>query len=98
MKTETFIDFRSMHKILTEPMTLNELKSDVTKSGKISVKLLFDFNSIIANNLNWLCNEANKRITGSSNLLSEINFKIAGRTTKNEVIVKVDAILEFDNI
>lgn len=96
MKTKHITDYRSKHDILTEPMTEKELKENIRKDGSISAKVLIDFFDLVGNDIEWLNDEVSERITNSVGGLVDINYNLAGRTTSNEVIVKVTANVEFD--
>jgi hypothetical protein len=98
MKTVKIRNFRSDHEILIAPMSKEELKENVRKDGTIKVKVYVPFNDLIDNNLEWLNDEVSEKITDSVAGLTDIDYYVAGRNTKNDVIVKVTANVEFDNI
>ena len=96
MKTLKITDWRSKHEVLTAPMTEKELKETVSKTNRISAKILVDFNSLVSNDMEWLNDEASERITNSVGGLVDISYTVAGRTPDNDVIIKVEAEVEFD--
>lgn len=98
METIHITDYRSHHDVLTKPMTEKELTDNITKSGKISAKLVVDLNDLVNNDIDWLNDELSERITDSVAGLTDIEYTVAGRTTNNEVILKVTATVEFDNL
>lgn len=91
-------DFRSKHKVLVEPMSKKELKENIRKNGRISAKVLLHFDDIVNNDIEWLNDMASEKITKSICGLMDINYSVVGRTIKNDLILKVDAEVEFDNI
>lgn len=98
MKTLFIRDFRSDHNVLVAPMSKEDLKENVQKSGRILIKVVVSFNDLLGNDLEWLNDEVSERITGSVAGLTDIVYYVAGRTPHNEVILKVNANVEFDNI
>ena len=96
MKTIEIKNFRTKHIVLTEPMTEKELKENIRKNGRISAKVLLDFTEIVNYDGEWFNDEVSEKITNSVAGLSDINFSIVGRTTKNDAIVKIDAEVNFD--
>lgn len=96
MKTVIIKNWRSEHEVLTTPMTEKELREAITKGGRISAKVLVDFNDLVSNDIEWLNDEASEKITNSVGGLVDISYKVAGRTPNNELIVKVDGGVEFD--
>jgi len=96
MKNEHITDFRSKHTILVEPMTEKELKENMRKDGSISAKVLINFFDLVNNDIEWLNDEVSEKVTNSVCSLVDMNYSVAGRTTNNQVIVKVNAVVEFD--
>lgn len=47
METRHIKDYRSYHDVLVKPMTLNELKDNVTKDNRLSTKILLHFDDLI---------------------------------------------------
>lgn len=98
MKKILIKDFRSTHNVLVLPMTEKELEENVRKDGTVQAKVLVDFIDLVDNDLEWLNDEVSERITGSIAGLTDISFYVAGRTTINQVIVKVTGTVEFENL
>ena len=98
MKTVHITDWRSKHEVLTAPMTEKELRDNVRKDGSISAKILIDFNQLVDEDIEWLNDEMSLRVTDSIAGLHDISYKLAGSTTNNEMIVRVDAQVEFENL
>jgi len=98
MKSIIIKNFRSTHKIFDLPMTEKELRELVSKKGTISGKVLVDFNDLVNNDFDWLNDVASEKLTGSICGLTEINFIVVGKTTINQVILKVTGTVEFDNL
>ena len=98
MKTNVIVNFRSIHKVLLTPMTEKELKENVRKDGTIQAKVLVDFNNLVNYDIEELNDEVSDMITDSVAGLTDISYKVAGRTTSNDVILKVTANVEFENL
>lgn len=96
MELVNMTDFRSLHKVLVKPMNQKELTDHVRKDGTIQAKVLVDFNDLVNNDLEWLNDEVSERITGSVAGLTDISFNVAGRTTIDQVIVKVTGVPELE--
>ncbi len=96
MELKDYIDYRSKHKLLVEPMNQKELRDNVRKDGTVQAKVLVSFNNVLANDLDYLNDDVSEKITGSSAGLTDICFDLAGRTTKNELILKVTGVPEFE--
>ena len=95
MKTIHVTDYRSHHDVLTSKVSKKELKEIVNKEGKVTLKVLFALTDIMKDE-NKVKKESAERITGSETGLSNVELFIAGRTTKNEVIMRVTGIVEFE--
>lgn len=89
METKMIKGWRKENEVLLAPMTLDELKTNKTKDGMISAKLVFSFEALIDTDIDWLNDEASERITDSVGGLTDISYKIVGNTKNNEVILKV---------
>lgn len=96
MELVNMTDFRSLHKVLVKPMNQKELTDNVRKDGSIQAKVLVDFDDLVNNDLEWLNDEVSERITGSIAGLTDISFNVAGRTTNDQVIVKVTGVPELE--
>ena len=97
MKTTHITDYRSQHNILISPMTEKELKDNMNKSGRISTKIIIDFSDLLNNDVEWLNDEVSKRITDLVGGLVDITYSVAGRTTTNQIILKIDAEIDFED-
>lgn len=89
-------NFRSYHNVLVRPLTVKQLTQRSTKQNIISEKVLISFNDLVDNNGEWLNDEVSEKITGSIAGLMNIQYKVAGRTTSNEVILKVSGEINFN--
>ncbi|MFV2016766.1 MAG: hypothetical protein ACC656_15145, partial [Candidatus Heimdallarchaeota archaeon] len=92
MELKDYIDYRSKHKLLVEPMNEKELRDNVRKDGTVQAKVLVSFNNVLANDLDYLNDDVSEKITGSTCGLTDICFDLAGRTTNNELILKVTGV------
>lgn len=97
MELKHFVDYRSIHNLLVQPMNQKELKDAVRKDGTVAVKVVIPFNDIVSFDLEWLNDEVSEKITGSIVGLTNISWDVAGRTTNNEVILKVTGAVEFED-
>jgi hypothetical protein len=97
MELKHFVDYRSIHNLLVQPMTDKDLKAAVRKDGTVKAKVLVDFNDLVNNDIEWLNDEVSEKITGSIAGLTDISFDVAGRTTSNEIILKVTGAVEFED-
>ena len=102
METKHIKDYRSFHDVLVKPLTLTELEEQRKKDGTIRVKLVVDLFDLIDNDMEWLNDEVSERITDSTCGLTDLSYKVAGRTTNDEVIIavtgNVDDILAEEDI
>lgn len=98
MELINITDYRSKHVVLVKPMTEKELKENVRKDGSIQAKIRVSFNDLLENDLEWFNDYAAESVTNSVVGLTDINYSVAGRTTNDEVIIKVTASVEFDNL
>lgn len=98
MKTVLIKNFRSEHNVLTHAMSEQELKDNVRKDGTIVAKLKVDFTDLVNYDIEWFNDEVSEAITGSVCGLTNICYSVAGRTTTNDVIVKVVANVEFETL
>lgn len=98
MKTTEIKNWRSQHTVLVTPMTKEELEQNSTKDGRISAKILVDFDDLVRYDQEWLYDEVSERITNSVGGLMDISFNVAGKTNINQVIVKVQGEIYFENI
>ena len=98
MKTTTIKNWRTSHDVIVMPMNVPELKEFMTKAGRISAKVLIDFNDLVRYDQEWLNDEVSERITNSVGGLVDISFKVVGRTNINQVIVLVEGEIDFENI
>jgi len=97
MELKHIIDYRSIHNILIEPMNQKELADNVRKDGSVQAKVLVSFESILANNIDDLNDDVSEKITGSISGLTDISYSVAGRTTNNELILKVTGVPELED-
>lgn len=99
MKTELIKNFRSEHEVLIAPMSKKELRENLTKTTQlITAKVSIGLFDLIVNGVDWLNDEVSEKITGSIAGLTDIDYTLIGRTTTNEVILKVVANVEFENL
>lgn len=96
MELKHFIDYRSIHNILAQPMNQKELKENVRKDGTIQAKVLVSFENLVAHDLDDLNDDVSEMITGSIAGLTDISFQVAGRNTNNEIILKVTGTPELE--
>lgn len=97
MELKHFVDYRSIHNLLVQPMNQKELKEAVRKDGTVAAKVLVPFEKVLDNDIEWLNDEVSEMITGSIVGLTNIDFNLAGRTTSNELILKVTGVVEFED-
>lgn len=89
MKTLTIKNFRSEHEVLIAPMTAKEIIDNVRSDGTIQAKVLVSLTDLIKWDIDTLNDFVSEKITGSEIGLLDITYKISGRTTNNEMILKV---------
>jgi len=94
-KTKNIVDYRSFHSAVVKPFTVKELKERENKSGEISEKVVIDIDDLINCNILWLANFVSKKITGNDLALKTISYKVAGRTTNNQVILKATGKIDY---
>ena len=97
MELKHFIDYRSIHNILVQPMNQKELKEAVRKDGTVQAKVLVSFENILAHDLDDLNDDVSEKITGSIAGLTDISYSVAGRNTNNEIILKVTGVPELED-
>ena len=98
MESKVIKSWRSMNEVLTSPMTKEELESNSNRNGIISANLLIDFFDLVNEDIEWLNDEVSERITGSICGLVDISYKVIGKTSNNEIVVKVTGEVDFENI
>lgn len=96
MKTLTIKNFRSEHNVLISPMTKKELEDNVRADGTIQSKVLVSLTDLIEWDIDTLNDFVSEKITSSENGLLDISYKISGRTTNNEIILKVTGAVYLD--
>jgi hypothetical protein len=96
MELKHFVDYRSIHNLLVKPMNVKELRDNVRKDGTVQAKVVVSFEDVLAYDIEWLNDEVSSMITGSVVGLTDISFNVAGRTTSNEIILKVTGVPELD--
>lgn len=90
MKTEHIVDYRSLHNVITEPMTEKELKESTRKDGTIKVKVLHDFDYILSDSKEGIESDVAVAITRNPEGLTDMSIELVGR--KNlKAILKVVA-------
>ena len=98
MKTKNYTDFRSLHVLLTEPMSQKELRDNVRKDGTIQAQVVVTLEETQDNDLDYFNDVVSERITGSVAGLTDISFNLAGSVTgTNEMIIRVTATVEFED-
>ena len=97
MELVNMTDFRSLHNVLVQPMNQKELGDNVRKDGSISAKVLVEFNDLVNNDMEWLNDEVSEKITGSIAGLTDISYHVGGRTTSNQIILKVTGQVELED-
>jgi len=97
-KLKNLVDYRSLHSVVVKPFTVKELKERQNKSGVISEKVVVKLDDLINNSIDVLSNNVSKKITGNDLALTKIDFKVAGRTTNNEVILKVTSKIDYSTL
>ena len=98
MESKVIKSWRSMNEVLTSPMTKEELESNSNRNGVINANLLIDFFDLVNEDIEWLNDEVSERITGSIGGLVDIFYKVVGKTSNNEIVVKVTGEVDFENI
>ena len=97
-KTKNIVDYRSFHSVVVKPFTEKELKERENKSGVITEKVTVSLSKLIKFDRYGLFDHVCKLITGSELGLRAITYKVAGRTTDDEVIIKVTGILNYSEL
>ena len=98
MKTKNYTDFRSLHVLLTEPMSQKELRDNVRKDGTIQAQVVVTLEEVLDNDLDYFNDTVSERITGSIVGLTDISFDLAGSVTgTNEMIIRVTGTVEFED-
>lgn len=97
MELKHFVDYRSIHNILVRSMNAKELKENVRKDGTIQAKVLYKLEHMISDSKDTVIGDVSTAITGNPEGLSNVSFDLAGRTTRNEVILKVTGTPIFED-
>lgn len=98
MKTKRYIDYRSLHTILTEPMNQKELSDNVRKDGTIQAQVVVTLEEVLNNDIEYLNDIVSEKITGSIVGLTDISFEVAGSVTgTNELILRVTGTPELED-
>jgi hypothetical protein len=83
-------DWRSQHEVLDKRLTKEEVRHLAGNSGKLTVKVAFELESIIRANENILSVEISSFVTGDGAAMKNMTFKLAGRHAEtNAAILKV---------
>jgi len=99
MDTKNYTDYRSLHVLLTKAMDQKELADNVRKDGTIQAQVVVTLEEVLDNDLDYLNDVLSERITGSEAGLTDISFEVAGSVTgTNDLIIRVTANVEFDNL
>ena len=98
MQVTKIKNWRTEHDVLMTPMNEKELKENATKQGRKSAKVLVDFNDLVHYDQEWLNDEVSERITNSVGGLVDISFKVVGKTNINQLIIRVEGDVDFENI
>lgn len=88
-KIKTIKNFRSTHNVLIKPLTVEEAKERMTKDFILKEKVLITFSDIVNNDIEWLNDTVSDKILDSPFALTDISFDVMGRTTNNDLIIKV---------
>lgn len=98
MKTLKIIDWRSKHEVLTEPMTVKELKAAVTKDGIVKVKVSYPLEYVLDESRIGVETDMATAITANPEGLTNIKIEIAGKDVPKNLILKVTAKVEFETL
>jgi hypothetical protein len=90
-KIRNYVDYRSLHSIVEKPFNKKEIEKRLTKDNVLSEKVTININDLIGYSKDWIDSYVSKKLTGDELALDNVQYKVAGRTTKNEVILKVTA-------
>lgn len=92
---ENLVDYRSFHTVVRKSFNAKQLLERVNKDNVLTEKVVISLDDLIKFDRHELNEKLSKLITGSELRLINLDYKVAGRTTKNEVILKVTGKLDL---
>lgn len=86
---ENLVDYRTFHSVVRKPFTAEQLKQRAKKDNVLTEKVVISLDTLLDSDRHTMSKHVSKQITGNDLGLDNVQYKVAGRTTSNEVILKV---------